>query len=1123
MTDPPDPHIGRALIVAADDELAVSLSGSLRAEGHDVAIAADPRQAADALSSGGFNLAVVDVATTGQRAVHLLTHIREIDPLCPVIAVGDQFDEAASDAIRLAATDNMLDFLPAPAEPQDVALAARHALAHRSLLLQNPALAAEEQLRRQRPRQRVEEEATETATLAEIERLAHAQVDDTEAYEAVAAQVRALLRFDRIDVTAVDVKRGLFTHIFVRGRELPGRSEGEVVPLPGTLTEAVVKSGSPLLLEPEPPEALRQRFPGSHFGPETLGRSSISVPLLWHDAIVGLLHLLSWDANPYTQQDVTLAERIGERIAPRVARAGLRVALQLFQTAMESATELVVITDHDGAVEYVNPAFTRVTGYERSEAVGQTPRFLKSGRQDADFYREMWETILGGNTWSGHLVNRRKDGTEYTETKTVSPLPPDAFGRTRFLSMGTDDTERVLAEEALRRSQNRLVEAERIAHVGSWEWDTVANELVWSDEMYRIFGVTPEEFGGTYETFISAVHPDDRDYVEKSVDAALLEKEPYDVEYRVVLPHGSERTVHALGWAVFDDEGRPVRMIGTVQDITEQKHAEEALRASESRQRAFVDAVPDMLFRVSADGTFLDFRPGRGATPYAPPDQFIGRRIEDVMPPDVAGVLMERISTAIRRRELVELEYQMIQGGVVRDYETRFVAIGDDEAVAIVRDVTERRRTREETDRVAMTDTLTGLPNQRRLSTLLDDALAEAKSRGQQGALLYLDVDRTAMVNAAYGNVAGDQLIRSIGRTLRRAARGADTVARVEGDEFAVVLRQTSRDAAHSNAGQLLERVSRVRISAAGESVGTTASMGIVAFPMGDASTDDLLVCAHIAARRAKEAGRNRAAEYEPAGEGRASLSALQRTRSLVEGALDHGRVHLLRQPIVSVSDRSLLMYEVLLRLEDEHGTIMMPGDFMPHAEALDLSERIDRTVVEAACSRWRKYADAGAETPLSLNISARSIGPDMAAYIHERAGQWRVSPEALTIEVTETAPARTGRAVSVFFEDLRERGFKLAVDDFGSGNTSLTQLRGVRFDYLKVDGALVRESSANPVDRELLRAYSGVARALGVRVIAEQVEDAEAMEFIRDIGVDYAQGYFLGRPEEFPAEPVTA
>ena len=251
--------------------------------------------------------------------------------------------------------------------------------------------------------------------------------------------------------------------------------------------------------------------------------------------------------------------------------------LRKLHGAVEQSQSIIVITDSKGDIEYVNPRFTELTGYTHDEAVGRNPRILKSGEHTPEFYEQLWDTITSGKEWRGEFHNRKRDGGLYWESASISPITNEDGEVTHFIAVKEDITDRRKAKEALLKSEASLAEAQRIARMGNWDWDIVENELHWSDEIYRIFGLTPREFGATFEAFMDSVHPDDRKFVKESVDNALYDGAPYDIDHRVVLPDGTERIVHEKAEVTFGKESRPVRMVGTVHDITERKRMEEEL------------------------------------------------------------------------------------------------------------------------------------------------------------------------------------------------------------------------------------------------------------------------------------------------------------------------------------------------------------------------------------------------------------------------------------------------------------------------------------------------------------------------------------------------------------------
>lgn len=243
--------------------------------------------------------------------------------------------------------------------------------------------------------------------------------------------------------------------------------------------------------------------------------------------------------------------------------------------AVEQSPACIVMTDTKGNIEYVNPRFTEITGYTAEEAIGQNPRILQSGEQTPAFYKELWETITSGNEWHGEFHNKKKNGDLFWENASISPVINDNGEITNFVAVKEDITGRKRVEEAQRKSEKRLAEAQKIARLGNWEWDIDNDKIHWSDEIYRIFGLKPQEFEATYDAFLSSVHPDDRELVRKSVDEALNEKKPYSIDHRIILPDGSEKVVHEEAKILLDETGQAISMIGTIQNITERKKAEE--------------------------------------------------------------------------------------------------------------------------------------------------------------------------------------------------------------------------------------------------------------------------------------------------------------------------------------------------------------------------------------------------------------------------------------------------------------------------------------------------------------------------------------------------------------------
>ena len=249
--------------------------------------------------------------------------------------------------------------------------------------------------------------------------------------------------------------------------------------------------------------------------------------------------------------------------------------------AIEQSSSSVIITDIKGNIEYANPKFTQLTGYGIEEAIGKTPRILKSGKIPPEVYKELWDTITSGNEWRGEFCNRKKNGELYWESVSISPVKDEKNVITNFIAVKDDITERKQIDEELKESEYRLKEAQHIAEIGSWEYNLENKQIKWSDEQYRIFGYEPNEIEPTFEKLLDVIHPDDRKVFLEKNQRCIDEGDEYSNEYRIIIPGGSERIIHSQAKLICNDSGNMIRMSGTVRDITEQKKMEETLLQSE--------------------------------------------------------------------------------------------------------------------------------------------------------------------------------------------------------------------------------------------------------------------------------------------------------------------------------------------------------------------------------------------------------------------------------------------------------------------------------------------------------------------------------------------------------------
>ncbi|MDH4183066.1 MAG: PAS domain S-box protein [Nitrospinota bacterium] len=268
-------------------------------------------------------------------------------------------------------------------------------------------------------------------------------------------------------------------------------------------------------------------------------------------------------------------------IAAREAKES-RIRLE---KAIEQAGEVVVITDLEGSIQYVNPAFERNTGYARNEVIGKNPRILKSGAHDEAFYKGMWDALASTGKWEGVITNRRKDGTLYFDQATISAVKNENGETVNYVAVKRDITEHRNTLEELRESQAVLASAQRIAHLGNWDLDLKTGGLKWSQEQYRIFGLADGEFAGTFEAFAALTHPEDRGQLEAAVKKALQNHTPFILQRRIILPDGRERIILEHGEPLYDSGNQPIRVIGATQDITDRVNAQKDLARLQEKER----------------------------------------------------------------------------------------------------------------------------------------------------------------------------------------------------------------------------------------------------------------------------------------------------------------------------------------------------------------------------------------------------------------------------------------------------------------------------------------------------------------------------------------------------------
>jgi diguanylate cyclase (GGDEF)-like protein/PAS domain S-box-containing protein len=452
--------------------------------------------------------------------------------------------------------------------------------------------------------------------------------------------------------------------------------------------------------------------------------------------------------------------------------------------------------------------------------------------------------------------------------------------------------------------------------------------------------------------------------------------------------------------------------------------------------------------------------------------------------------------------------WMMMTVSLVRDEEGHALYL-----ITQFQDISERKELAGRLEYLVDHDFLTGLFNRRHFEQELAHEIERAARYGSPGAVLLIDVDNFKTVNDTFGHMAGDDLLKGIAGLLKHRMRHTDTLARVGGDEFAVLLPQTNAKQASAMAADFVKALDKQTAVLANRSVHITASVGVASFD--DLSNVEVLECADVAMYGAKQAGRNRIVIYTPFSGDRDRGSSRRSEADRIRQAVEEDQFLLYGQPILDLVTNEVSQYELLLRLPGTEGCEpLAPNSFLYVAERFGLILAIDSWVVRKAIALIAAYKRDGRRLTLNVNLSGKSIGdPKLAGFIKDALVEGGIDPACLVFELTETAAIANLQQARAFADRMHSYGCRLALDNFGAGLASFYYLKNFPFDYLKIDGEFIRRLSVNPVDQLVVQAIVCIAQGMGKKTVAEFVADADAVCLLRDIGVDYAQGHHIGLP----------
>ncbi len=571
---------------------------------------------------------------------------------------------------------------------------------------------------------------------------------------------------------------------------------------------------------------------------------------------------------------------------------------------------------------------------------------------------------------------------------------------------------------------------------------------------------------------------------------------------------------------LIDEAGRITHFIAVREDITENRAHLQALKLRERAMEATANAI--MITDVRAeDKPIVYVNPAFERITGYSADEVIGRNGRFLAGDNLAQPGLEEIRAALRARSEAYAILRNYRKDGAPFWNELYIAPvwGDDGEVeyyvSVINDITERKRQEEQLEYQASHDALTGLPNRHLLRDRVEQAIQYARRDRHRVAVMTLDIDRFNFVNESLGHAAGDELLRSVAERLQRDLGTLDTVGRVSGDEFLVILGAIHEPEEALDVASVLRRALSKQFQIVGQHIFVSAGIGVATYPEDGEDADTLIRHSGIALHRGKEEGGGTLQVYNP------SMSPGPADRLELETDLQYaasrGEFHLLFQPQISLRDRRVVGAEALLRWHHPRRGVISPIHFIPLAEDLGLIVAVGQWVIDAACAQLRTWLDSGVEAvPVAVNISGRQFRHhDLTWTVSRALEHYGVPPELLELELTETTVAQNPEMAAATLRELKSMGVRISLDDFGTGYSSLSHLKRFPIDRLKIDKAFVRQITQDADDAAIVRTIIGMAHSMGLDVVAEGVESEEQIEYLRQCGCDILQGFYYSRPGE--------
>ncbi|PID43182.1 MAG: hypothetical protein CSA52_04280 [Gammaproteobacteria bacterium] len=796
----------------------------------------------------------------------------------------------------------------------------------------------------------------------------------------------------------------------------------------------------------------------------------------------------------------------------------LKVSRELQESLFGSFPDSVLVVNTEGTIVKANSLASQITGYSIDQLVGLKVESLFP--QNIRFDHPAFTNSTFGNRESRlygkqeHLSILAKNEEEIPVDIAIDYANP-ITGKVAILNIRDIREEKRVRDKLLER-ESMLNQAQAISKVGCWKWELESDQLLLSQEAKRIyqFGMDEEHF--TPERLIQKIPPQEKEIVANAINESVLLEKPYHVLHHLKSGSGDQTIVEQFGEVTKNENGKVVAMLGVVRDVTEQKYNEYMLQLANnvfnhSAEAIMVTDTERRILRVNRAFETITYY-NQSEVAGKNPDRFMrSDKYTDDFYNNVSAVLE---ATDLWTGEL----WDKRKNGEVFPSRHTVSAVRDKDGeviqyIDLFSDITEKKKQEEYIYKLAHYDQLTQLPNRALFLDRLRQSIIRARRKNNLVGLMFIDLDRFKYVNDTLGHEAGDELLAVISGRLLSVVREQDTVSRLGGDEFTVILEDIS-DSHNSQlvANKIIKQVCKP-VTIDGNEVTVGASIGISTYPEHGEQEDVLIKCADTAMYHAKESGRNQSKIYD------LSMSEVTSEKfhmeRLLRKAIDNEEFDLYFQPQINITEGVVSGCEALVRWNHpEHGVIG-PVQFIPLAEETGLIIPLGEWVLKNALTRAAGWKKQGLEfLSVSVNVSSRQLStPNFARQVRQLIKSTRVDTRQLELEITESAVMENPGLVITELNQIREFGVSISLDDFGTGYSSLSYLRKLPVSKVKIDRSFVRDINLDRDDEEIVKAIIAMSKTLGLEVIAEGVETKDHIDFILQTDCEQVQGYYYSQP----------